>query len=131
MPAHTTTIDKREHHHVHGSRADQQHRDDCSLLQPRVHTQAFIEPPAKPGDGSQQRTVQPKRVGLQHVHCEARHPGCHQPDPVWLMQAMMSGIGISFDLAVVLAKPTVIAVLLAGSIVIGIVTEFVADKMDS
>ena len=48
-----------------------------------------------------------------------------------LMQAMMSGIGISFDLAVVLAKPTVIAVLLAGSIVIGIVTEFVAEKMDS
>lgn len=48
-----------------------------------------------------------------------------------LMQAMMSGIGISFDLAVVLAKPTVIAVLLAGSILIGIVTEFVADKMDS
>jgi hypothetical protein len=43
----------------------------------------------------------------------------------------MSGIGISFDLAIVLAKPKIIAILLAGSIAIGIVAEFVADKMDS
>lgn len=48
-----------------------------------------------------------------------------------LTQAIMSGIGISFDLAIVLAKPKIIAILLAGSIVIGIVAEFVADKMDS